>query len=1139
MKNETLQFKTVSTGYSLKQFLLAMKITGLLLILGMLQVHAVGVSQNINIKGNDIPIETVIRSIENQSTYTFFYDVNDLPDTKVSLDLKDATLDEALSATFAGNRSVFFKIIRSTVVIARAEAPKPILVNGTVYDKDQNSLPGVSVVVKGSTKGTITDAKGNFRLEAEGTDILVFSFVGMKTVEVPVKNQTTIYVTMEVEATMMSEVVVVGYGSTRKQDLTGTVATIGTEKIQQIKSQTIDGSLAGQMPGVLVSANGGAPGSGSIVHVRGLSSLKGDNQPLYVVDGVPIVQNPNFGTLGLGTYGERANPLLSINPNDIERVDVLKDASAAAIYGSRAANGVILVTTKRGVKDQAPKFNLNLNTTIQNPTNYYDLLSASEWIPLVKEQAQKTLDQYPEIYWPYFPTEYAIVFDPNYFGTADTDWQNLIRNKNAIWNDYNFNVSGGTSSVSYMLSATVTNQEGIMKGNRLDRYGFTSNLDASVTKNFRVGGSLNYNYSTNKSSGLTSLQNGFERPDLAPFDENGKPTTYTGSFGTQYNVLKDLGDNRNKSVSKNLYGSVYGELRLFKDLKAKSQVNISLTDSKVTNFVPSYSSTALFYGMYYAEPGARLYNQLNEGYAITFENTLNYNKTFNEKHKIDAVLGVAWDQSRLNLEAQDYRGFPDDNYLTNIGSAQKTGDFQSEAIEAGLNSTFGRVNYIYNDKYLFTFTGRYDGSTKFGPNNKWGFFPSGAVAWNVHNEEFLKDNPFISKLKLRASLGRTGSDNLPSFSYLAYYQSLENGDSFYNGINGIAISGVPNKDIRWETTDQLDLGAELGLFDSRLNAEVVYFEKKTSGIIIFVPIPAETGFSSWSDNIADVSNKGVEIQVDGDIIRTHDFRWNSSLNISFVKNNVDNLHGGSTFSGGTSSGIAEGYPIGIVRGYDVISIAQTQEEIAALNAQSPEGVYQSTLTQPGDYIFRDINGDKKITSADRIPLGNINPDYYGGWNNRLSYRDFGLTFNWQFVQGGEREYNAITSLYYFNAAGNSLSLVKDTWSETNTGAPYARLGSPTHGYTPTSRSVVDASYIRLRSASISYNLPKKLLTKTSLTNARISFSGNNLLTVTDYPGLDPESVNSQRGGATIDLTSDGGYAYPQTRTFTFSLNLTF
>lgn len=1128
-----------------KKTLMRMKLLTILMLVGVLQLTASVKGQNalVDVNMHNANLIEFFSEIADQTDYEFLYN-HDLAISKksVSFEADQQDLKELLEDVLYA-RDLDFELDDNVIIISErayvppVAEPAPVVqekqINGKVTDDKGIALPGVSVIVKGTSIGSATNIDGNFTLSvANNARILVFSFIGMINKEVSINGQTTFNIVLEADSEQMEEVVVVGYGKIDKKDLTGTVATVKSEDLQLVKTQTIDAALAGQMTGVHVASGGGAPGSGNIVHIRGLSGITGDNQPLYVVDGVPIIQNPNFGTQGIGTFGKRENPLLSINPNDIERVDVLKDASAAAIYGSRAANGVILITTKRGKRNMAPKVNFSVNATIQNPTEKYDYLSAPEWIDYVKEGAQNTLNQYPEMFWPYFPKENSIVNDPNYFGTADTDWQDEIINKNALWTQYNMNVSGGSESVNYMLSATVSDQEGLMIGNEFKRYNISSNIDASITKRLKVGTSLNYNYSVNKSSGINDLSVGAYRPDLAVYNEDGTLTQAEGRYGLVFNPLGDGAKVRNRAISQNIYGSVYGELEILKDLKLKSSININLNNDRNSGFTPSYTSGALFYGLYYSEPGARKSNQRNDGYTIAFENTISYNKTFKEVHKINAVAGISWDRSRLDLESQQYLGFPDDNVLTNINSANKVIDFGSESIENGLNSIFGRINYVFNSKYMATFTARYDGSTKFGPDNQHGFFPSGALAWNIHHEDFLEGDEVINKLKLRASLGRTGSDNLPAFSYLAYYQSLQNGNSFYDNINGIAVTGVPNTGIQWETTDQLDLGLEFGLFNNRISGEIVYFEKNTSDIILGVPIPSQTGYSRWQDNVADVSNKGWEIMLMGDIIRGKEFTWTSSFNISFVKNEVKSLNGGSTSQYG-SAGIMEGEPIGSVIGYDVVKIAQTQDEIDALGAG-----YHSSLQQPGDYIFRDVNEDGKITSEDRIALGDINPDYYGGWNNKVSYKNFDFGMNWAFVQGSERQYRTIGNLGYINPDNNVTRIVYDTWTPERTDAKYARIGSRSHSGTNSSQ-VVDASYIRLRSVSLSYTLPHKWMAKLGVNNARLSLSGNNLVTITDYPGLDPESVNSQRGGSTVDLTGDGGYAYPQAKTYTIGLNVTF
>lgn len=1127
----------------LQKTLMRMKLLAMMMLVGVLQLSASVKGQNaeVNLNMYNSSLVDFFTEIQSQTDYEFFYNY-DLVQSKESVNLEANQQDlKELLQDVLYKRDLDFQVDDNVIIISEREYIAPVKeekqkqkeIHGRVTDEFGEPLPGVSVVVKGTAIGTATDIDGHYAFNIPvDAKTIVFSFIGMIPQEIAYTGQSVIDLVLKSDSEQMEEVVVVGYGKVDKSDLTGTVATVKSEDLQLVKTQTIDAALAGQMTGVHVASGGGAPGSGNIVHIRGLSGITGDNQPLYVVDGVPIIQNPNFGTLGLGTYGSRENPLLSINPNDIERVDVLKDASAAAIYGSRAANGVILITTKRGKRNMAPKVNFSVNATIQNPTDTYDYLNAEEWIGFAKEQAQNTLNQYPEQWWSYFPTEYAVVNDPNYFGTADTDWQDEITNKNALWTQYNMNVSGGSEAVNYMVSATVSDQDGLMIGNTFKRYNISSSIDANITERFKVGTSINYNYSVNKSSGISSLQDGAFRPDLAPYNEDGSLTTTVGRFGEVFNPLGDAAKVRNKAISQNIYGSVYGELEILKDLKIRTGININLNNDRNSNFTPSYTSTALFYGMYYSEPGARMGNQRNDGYTISFENTINYNKTFNEIHKLNAVLGLSWDRARLDLESQSYLGFPDDDVLTDINSANTVTEFGSESIENGLNSVFGRFNYVYKDRYMATFTARYDGSTKFGPDNQHGFFPSGALAWNMHHEDFLSEHEVINKLKLRASLGRTGSDNLPAFSYLAYYKSLENQDSFYDNINGIAVSGVPNTGIQWETTNQLDLGLEFGLFNNRLSGELVYFEKNTSDIILGVPIPAETGASRWQDNIADVSNKGWEFLLTGDIIRSKNLTWTSSFNISFVKNKVEALNGGSTSQYG-SAGIVEGEPIGTVFGYDVLKIAQTQDEIDALGAG-----YQSSLSQPGDYIFRDVNQDGKVTSADRIALGDINPKYYGGWNNKVTYKSFDFGMNWAFVQGSERQYRTIGDLGWANTESNSTRIIFETWTPDNTNAKYAKLGSQTHSYTNSSQ-VVDASYIRLRSVSLTYHLPKKWLSKIGVYNAKLSLSGNNLVTITDYPGLDPESVNSQRGGSTVDLTSDGGYAYPQAKTYTVGLNVTF
>ena len=555
------------------------------------------------------------------------------------------------------------------------------VVTGVIQSESGEALPGVSVVVKGTTTGAISDVDGKYSVRVpEGYNTLIFSSLSYTTQEVEINGQTEINITLKEDISELQEVLVVGYGTTLKKDLTGSVGSIESEDILQIKTQTVDQALVGKITGVHVSANGGGPGSGAVVHVRGLSQIRGDNQPLYVVDGVPIIINPNFGTNGLGTFGDRENPLLSINPNDVERIDVLKDASAAAIYGSRAANGVILITTKRGRRNQKPQFSFSFNTTIQNPTAKYELFNAQEYRDFTSAHAQRVLNNspFPEAQWPFrHPEELQIVNDPeNFYGDADTDWQDLITNKNALWTQYNFSISGGSNQINYLVSASASDQEGIMLGNDFDRYNLSTNIDASLTPKLTIGTSINYNYSVNKQSALTGLGNAFFRPDQPVMDADGNFTSFPSFLGPILNPLGDGARVDNKAISQNLFGSIYGEYEIIKNLKFKSQLSLNLNNDRSSVFKPSFTESALFSAFFSGVPGASLENQRSDGYFTSFSNTLTYNNTIFDDHSINVVAGLSWDRNRLDLEAQDYAGFPDDFILRNINSAQAITEFR-------------------------------------------------------------------------------------------------------------------------------------------------------------------------------------------------------------------------------------------------------------------------------------------------------------------------------------------------------------------------------------------------------------------------------------------------------------------------------
>ncbi len=1085
-------------------------------------------------------------------------------------------------------------------------------ISGKVSDKTGQPLPGATVFIKGTTKGVSTDFDGNYSITvADPDNVLVFSSLGFESQEITVGNQAIINITLIESTDKLSEVVVVGYGTSLKKDLTGSVGVIKAKEIVKSKSQTIEHALYGKVPGVFVQSAGGRPGAAASVIIRGFSQINGDNQPLYVIDDIPIAVNVNtssntglfndqrgaqvnapfeFIGLGLGgaffsTLSVRENPLLSINPADIESISILKDASATAIYGSRAANGVILITTKRGKRGQKPRFTFETSTSVQNPVELYPFLSTQQHREVYTDLVEEFNDNRAPVFM-FDPITQTFIFalpPPTVltFGDADTNWQKELSNENAIWTNHRLSLSGGSDNVNYAMSANVQDQEALIIGGDFKRNTFTASVDSNVSDKIKIGASINYNQSTGRNSSINSTRLfGNYRPDLPVFNDDGsfsvvvnadqgnaeRPTPTNGRI---FNPVGDEARIPTTSIRNSIFGSLYGEFKILKKLTLKSQISVGLAGGRVSTFVPSFTREALFgsfsiQGMegsgsirgFSDPPLAFLYNQRNDSQTITFQNTLSYNTTIADNHTINALVGLTWDSQKNDATSTRSVGFPNDFDFRNPASATFVVNSGSDFAQKALNSVFARINYNYKDKYLVTLTNRADASTQFGPDRRTGYFPSAGVAWNIHNESFLEDSKNINQLKLRASLGRTGNDNIPAFSF----QPLFGSTGSYNGQAGVGPIGVPNSALQWETTDQLDFALEFGLFNNRLNAEFGWFNKKTNDLLLSVPATSQTGGVTRSENIASLTNKGWEFQIGGDIIRTDNFSWNSSFNISYIRSNVDDIRGDASVDGSPQpevQGLTVGQPLGVIRGYDIIKIAGDSPadlaEIATLNAAAG-GVYWPQAfspLSPGDYIPRDVNGDNVITLDDRIIISSTanEPNSFGGWNNNLRYKNLELSFSFNFVQGTEKVILPSTELIApgFGPGGPDFEnlpnfLATDyfnTWTPENQNARFAKAFSPTLRF-PTTRNVSDASYASLRTASIAYNFSGDLLKKVAISNARLTFTGNNLLRFDLYDGTDPESseagVNS---GSASTNGRDTQFTYPQPITFVLGLSVTF
>ncbi|MCK0131660.1 TonB-dependent receptor [Flavobacteriaceae bacterium F08102] len=1119
-----------------------------------------GFSQNAEININEdkiISVEEIFELIKSQTEYNFVFrpeHIQNAPDIYVKkgnikaykllkrgLDMIGCTYD------FTDNTVIVKRKMHPILNIPMQET---FPIEGTVKDKDGNPIPGATVFVTSEepakgfdrsrdyiTRGTSTDFDGKFKIDASLNFYLGIVALGSKFKYMKITSKNATYdIVLEESEDRLDEVVVVGYGTTVKKDLTGSVTTLKAKEIEQVKTQTVERALYGKVPGVMVTGTG-KPGAAANVVIRGLSQINGDNQPLYVIDGIPININPNSRDANGLLQGSRSNPLLSINPADIENITILKDASAAGIYGSRAANGVIIVKTKRGNRGAKPRFTFSTNTTFQNPQTKYEFLTVDEYKEFYTEQAGIAGVPVPA------------------FGDANTDWQEEVRNKNAMWNDYSLSLSGGTDRINYYVSGNVQNQEAIFINSKFKRYSMAANLDADVTDKLRVGVAINYNNSIDKSSDVDNLRYpGAFRPDVPVFDDAGNYTDNGGLpvFGNpDMNPVGQDGRIRNNIESKNIRSSVYAELELIKNLKFRTQFSANQSNDDVSEFLPSFTIQAALDGLnsnLFARGGTPLgilTTQFNKSKNIIFTNTLTYNTTIKENHRLSAVAGLSWDSTENEATGVSFAGFPDDFVLVNPASASQVFNGNSDFAQKALNSLFGRVNYNYDDKYLLTLTGRADRSTQFGEDNRTGFFPSFGLAWNMHNENFLKDNATITQMKLRVSAGKTGNDNLPAFLFrpvMAVESGFGDNPTQYNGLNGFRLQGVSNQDIRWEETNQLDIALEFGLFNNRLNAEIVWFDKATSDLILLTPLSAQTGFPNYYSNVADVSNKGWEFLVGGDVVRNENFTWNSSFNVSFIKSNVDALKGGQANEFG-NYGVTEGYPLGTIFGRDIIKTADTQAEIDALNASAPDGQYDPNLLAPGDFIARDVDGDGEYTTEDDVRLadGNV-PDFFGGWNNTMSYKGFDISFNFQFVQGIDkiRRGDEFLAFIDFDRMPNyQRNDLENAWTPDNLDSKFPRAGSRSW-QTNNSRFVSDASYVSLRSASIGYNLPSSLLDKVGLSNAKFTLTGNNLFLIHNYAGPNPESIlRGVTNTSSVDAASDGGWGYPNVRSFTLGLNVTF
>ncbi|GAB2767339.1 TonB-dependent receptor [Rhabdobacter roseus] len=970
-------------------------------------------------------------------------------------------------------------------------------ITGTVTGEgDLLPLPGVSILAKGTTQGTTTDADGSFRLEVSGPNaILVFSFVGYLPQEIPVQNQSVLTVRLALDDRQLDEVVVVGYGTVRKSDLTGSLAQVKAKEINAFPATNVLQAMSGRAPGVQVTQNNGAPGAAVSVRIRGTNSVQGSNEPLYVVDGFP-------------TSG--SNPTI-LNNSDIESIEILKDASATAIYGSRGANGVVLITTRQG---KAGKMQVDYEGTYsqQSLRKKLELMDAREYAQFYNLQA--TNDGLA----PYFTQAQIDGF------TDSFDWQDLVFQK-APMQTHNLTISGGNEKTRFSIGGSTFAQKGIIKGSDYNRYSLRANITSDISKKFsaQYGATLS-NIVTQRRNNAGGNRGGTmisaaisAPPTLTPYNEDGSyrilATAYPFISNVLTNPLNHINEQSDIVDANRVLANAALLYKPFEGLTIKISGGIESNDDRTDN----YTKTTFINSQGSASVSA------TRGTSLLSENTISYVKTLGDKHNISAVAGFTYQDFLNKSLGGSGVGFLSDITETyNLGAAGTPGIPSSSYSFATLLSYLGRVNYSYAGKYLATLSFRADGSSRYSEGNKWGFFPSAALAWRLSEEEFLRTSTTISDLKIRASWGKTGSQAIGAYATLNNLNAGKTvfGDALYNTFApGTRLPG----NLKWETTEQTDLGIDAAFFNNRYRVTVDYYIKNTRDLLNTVQLPIGFGFTSTIQNVGQIQNKGLELSLDSRIL-DGDFTWDLGGNISFNRNKVVKLYNGADILGGS---------IGVTLINDAANLLREGEPMSVFYGYLRDG-----YTEQGKEKYQDLNGDGIINQLDKTIIGDPNPDFIYGLNSTMNYKGLELTIFIQGTQGNDlvNVSSINNTLDYGFGLNMPREVFTDHWSPSNPNAKYPII-SRSNSYNYSDRMVEDGSYLRLRTIQLAYQLPLQSWGVKGIRHAQVFVSGQNLLTLTKYSWWDPET-NSQGGANSLGQGIDH-YSYPTSKAVTAGIRVGF
>lgn len=1117
MKNNTLSGRYCFKNPRFKQIFRIMRISTFLLMVCVFCSYAGNAhSQNakVSIRMNNVKLDKILNEIENQTDYLFIYnnqvDINKITSVKVKNEAVAQVLDRILSGTGINYELEGTHIILTTEAIKDLHAQQQAkTVTGTVTDVSGEPIIGANIRIKGTTTGTITDIDGNFSIKAEPQSVIEVSYIGYLTQETVINNQKSIRFLLKEDTKTLDEVVVIGYGVQKKADLTGSVANINTEKLNTQSNANIGQALQGKIAGVDIVSQGGAPGSGTRIMVRGIGTLN-NASPLYIVDGMYM------------------NSIDHINPNDIASIDVLKDASSAAIYGSRAANGVIIVTTKEGSNTEGkPIIDLSVNLGISTASKFLDMLDAKGWaeVTTIARQAigKPALDM---------ATDLA--------NKPDNDWQDIMF-RPALMQNYNLSVKGGGKYSTYYTGLGYFNQDGIVKGTNYQRYNIQSKNDYKRGI-FSAGTNLIISFSHDKPlhqelrGGMigTILQS---VPTLEKYDDT-REGGYGGTYGDVVNIPHPLAiiddnimDRYNENVK--IFANLYAQIELFKGLKYKLNLTPDFSFERYKNYLNKYD-----FGL-----ATNSITQLTERQRrrrnILVENLLTFDRTFGE-HKISALAGYTYQDSRFRHIQAYGEGLPQG--LEEIDAATTNRSNEGNSWRSVLTSILGRVFYSDQNKYLFTATIRRDGSSKFGKNNRYGYFPSFSLGWNVAEEKFMENVHWLDQLKLRGGYGVLGNQEIDNYQYSS---TITTGINYPDGNGGLLQGAFPknfaNPDIKWEETAMTNVGIDFMAFNNRLSLTADYYVKNTKDILLTVPIPISSGGANDPiRNAGKIRNNGFEFNLGWMDQPNPDISYGINLIGSFNKNKViamgsesGSIKGGSTNQNITTSETKAGYPIG---GYWLISTAgyfNSQEEV---DAYAKDGKKIQPAAEPGDIKFVDANNDGVINDDDRVFQGSPFPDFTFALNGNMRYKNFDLSIGLQGVLGN-KIYNATRqTLEDVTKGSNFLASCLDYWTPENKNASHPRLtwDDPNRNTRAESdRYLENGSYLRLRSVQLGYTFPQTWF-KGAIQHARVYINAENLFTITSYSGYSPD-VNADNA----NYRGFDNFIYPTNRTFMLGLNVTF